>query len=457
MLYDEIQKTLKSMIQKRTTEATWLDDGDNKQTGLLKYAEALETFLIPINLLMNQGIQHDLKSTLAGSIDSLKQDVDFLIKKVDTDGWSGDPYLTELPEYKEYFGASYVKKNETDFVDSASFIITSFIDYLTYLNSTKEDKRNKEQVENCKNIIYKSLNFILDKSVKDSLNGEDVYFWTNNKKDSSTPSSYFTYTAIVAIGSVMDNREILDGKKINVDLLKKVLNGCANWAKDIIIIKEMERYVDANRIPAHSEEFDPKIQLVYIILIFEACYEHWSNKIESLELDIIIKNILFIYNLRSEDFLQENAHIVWFSKGKEFPTRKMRYVDKTAEFLLIDGLCWAFSILRKTNIDVNPLRAQIDSLIKRVLNERHPEKYTWRKDQYEIYYNQRAIESLCYYITYVDQELPSPETIQITLKEKDLINAAIEEAINISFKYQHKNIRENFWKIIENRKKNKLR
>jgi len=408
-----VSETLKSMYNMRIQNSEWIDEGEigtdgKSKGGLMKTAEALEAIFIHANVL--SAIDNEKPITTI-NISTVDEDIDKIIEIVDRDGWCGSPYFDLIPDFYGLFGRENpYRKGETDFVDAVSFVTTTFIDYLIFVNNLrgdkdKSDKKKTKRYEKCKDFIYDGVRWLIDNRVEK----EGQVFWPIGKS-SNTPGLYFTYSAVLALTEVLASPVDLDKDKIDEESLNKIVKGCYVWAKNRVAVNPESNYLIVQYPDfGRAERINESAALVYILLIFEAC-EDIVEKAEKIDQDTVEKIIVTLIKLddkRGELFIEgEFSHSVIFSNAGKKKT--INYDDLTIYFLLLECFCWAYNFFKNRKVTgkiIEDIKDKAEYILKDILKLRDDSKQLWDKswddNKYQIYFNQRAIEALTYYRKYI--------------------------------------------------------
>jgi len=125
--------------------------------------------------------------------------------------------------------------------------MTTFVDYLLFVNKYEIKNVKPGQIKELKKKIIKGVDWLIDrvhkgkikvndKEDKDKVIIEEGYFWTINDAD-NTPSVYSTYTGLIAIATILDNKDLFKEFDIDTDRIKEIMNGVLKRLMSVLNLK----------------------------------------------------------------------------------------------------------------------------------------------------------------------------------------------------------------------------
>ncbi len=406
-----VEQALESLLNRRDSSgpAGWTDSVKNEM-GLLKDMEALEAFLTPINMLKE-------RQWLNGS-DTFDEMVsnDFIdvIEKIRTEGWSPRPYLDE--EFRKE--GINLQRGSTDFSDSVSFFVTTYVDVWEYFKAKNDTAlisilSDSSSEDSNFNLFRQAIDWIIENKGVDPESGGVFWEWGRKGGGISLPGLYFTYSILYAIDAFLSSPTLvrLYGENASeITELKKLAQGVYKWATNITQCQAgsgedgvPKCKVNFRRMEV-TEKMDKGGLASYILLIMQSCEQY--TQLDQAKVKMVVRSLIDDYRNEKEDiFLNtENAHLISFQG-----IQPITYEDRTLIYVLEEGLSWAYDYLfQKSKLKDDALKKDmlrtIENLVNEVLNRQDKTNHLWNDGQFKIYYTQRSIEALTYYLSFIPEE-----------------------------------------------------
>jgi hypothetical protein len=383
-----------SGLEDRLGKDGW-DDNITK-SGILKTCEGLEAFLIPLAGLFEYPEAGRMESTNQELRESnILQYVKELLGRLKKEGFAPSPYLDDQ------LGKEYHPNSDTDFVDTASFVITTVLDLRRYFR-----KRGKQ----LDSLLSVELDSELEKGVKfllESARDEDgrVSWWAG--KGATSGHVYFTYTAVIALSQFCESKD--RGK---ADSMLKDVQPLLPKVKSWIMYCHK-----GNRWPS-SERNLSDTHIIYTIYALLSLLALKADKDEDVKpvFRSAVEEIISEWNKGTDpdinnEFFNPVSHRLPFRVGP----KTVGYEDRST-------LCVGLSALARSyghaQVDNSALGNATKSMFAYLINERLPDG-TWYRPNFEFYYTQRAIEAV------TDFGIHIPD-VQIKITRKSLMAALLK-------------------------------
>jgi hypothetical protein len=322
-------------------------------------------------------------------------------------------------------GVGY-SRGVTDFTDTASFVVTTLLGSLVYLEKAL-GKVPKEKGK-YQTAAMDAVAWLLDNCVL----REDTAWWcwgALGASDASVPSVYFTWSAVVALVHALSSPyKPLDPKEEK--RARAILSRVVKWAERIIVedgdYPGEGRYKVSYARMRQTEGFDEVGLLVYIGSIFEnvsgvdiAVSQEKEKAIVNTLLDVRKKDELGVRFIGGDHYVR---------LGKEVGSGLIQYPDRSIDFLLLSVLSWLHAESKDLGrgLPLSPekagdLRVFIEECKDRIVRDRSDQDRLWRRGAFLLYFTQRAVDALIDYIRYVLASEPSGPSL-----EEALVQAAYE-------------------------------
>lgn len=396
---DAIRQALDALLLVRVQEKCWTDKAEAKLTGPIKTMEAISCF-----------------TSTALNLDALKKaDSNFQLPKLDqallvedlqlrqwvaANGYAPDPYC------KEDFDRIGVKfaPGKTDFVDTASFIVTTLLGALLY--SERMLKEIPKSMSDFQNLAKDATNWLIQNAYEKN----NLAYWSWGAKGIApdVPSVYFTWSAAIGLAHAFQNKHSVSSKA-EKDRMKQLLERALRWAESVIVKEnkedeadyEGERYaVDYKNIEL-AESFNGNALLVFLVGIAESATSVGVAPSED-KLQNIVDTLLSIFSKGDQDgYFGDDSHYVRYPDPKE----RIQYRDRSIDYILLSSLSWLFRQhkelkLRLPKERADLLRTYLDYQRRRVLRLRDERDKLWPAPMFRIYTTQRAVDCLNDWVRY---------------------------------------------------------
>ena len=409
-------------VRKKNPEHKWIDDskvGEEKTEGpgFIKTCEALECFFTPLDVYPDP-----LKEEYKLDADILKEDLDYIMDTIDSEGWPPSPYF----DPKLFSEEGKFQKGKTDFTDAVSFALTTLIDAYLYINRFYEDDPTFNEAFKEKLLKYAkdSLQWLVENVYSEKSDGKEYAYYSALEsknypieKNNNYASIYFTYTGAVALAYAVKYKKELNLSKEEIDNIVSILNKLRDWlfsTADFIKGSFIVYYRDFSA----NENFDkPQLLFIYIILTDSAFKDadlkspnddEYSKKIVNM-----VKVLNSIYSITDERTNVINGGEHKISQLKPTSTKSPLYTDRYLNFLMLEAFVYAFREIQEIGAEKDFLQnifRTIDELHKDLLERANASFQLpdgskvdglWGQERvFTIYLNERAIESLTEYSSF---------------------------------------------------------
>lgn len=471
---DYIPKVLTELKKIREKEGEWCDDDyhrGSKSEKFLLTCEALETFFTPMDLYPSKPLDVLKKQEvkLSRSIldpELLKEDLNYLMDIIEREGWPPAPYLKveQLVEFKNGEKKEF-KKGITDFVDSASFAFTSLVDAILYFNKFYPNKLEEEFKNKILKYAKESLQWLVDNVYEVEKDGQKFAYYTGRGKESKIEkedissfkkaSIYFTYTGLVALTYTKSYKDILNLSEEELDQYTDIIEELMRWLFSIILETNEGVTIDYPGLKFNENFSSPEGLFVYILMSDYYCsdagIEVLDKKKKRDKLVGVAKKLLEIRKDRDMYGLLTSggAHRVPVDSPKPllYPDR---YISSLvlATFSYLSTYLYSFgrSLSSEEKEILGNLNKTVDSVYKELLSVANAkyedgdvfatDSILWAEHYFQMYLNQRAIESLTLYSLYKNKS-SAKYMIDIRISEselKEIIAGALSETLEDSVK-----------------------
>lgn len=461
-----INEKIGLMIDKRRRDGKWIDIEED-EVGLLKTLEALSAVLsVGGQKEEIERVWPEFKPRVLEE-DMLEEDIKGVLDEVEQYGYAPIPYFTikrgigkgQSP-FKEY------EKGKTDFVDSASFVLTTMVDVKSYYKNIYGKKIPKDLSDRVGREMRSAFEWLVSNAVDKE--GKVYWLWGNrevleeaaksgNVDFYRTPYVYFTWSAVVALAyyGLSEYASAEDRERV-----RGILEGVVKWFDEILVYSEEEgRYV-VNYSGMYDVDNDFRdANLIFIMNALEWIYSFRSKLMRSegktlsqIKLGEDMTSIFVRALLPLYDFLERSTFIT-LRGGKhdialpnslvreDFRKSAIEYEDRACEVLLITALAWAYSVVSYKQFDnaveeVEKLKGVKEEKLKEFIGSLYRERILdnefmgekklggglWPRDGYSIYYTQRVIESLFSIVKYIGLS----EDVEFAGKYSELAVGSIE-------------------------------
>lgn len=358
-----IDETLRSLASHRSKKKVW---GDNEQgEGTLKTCEAMESFFSPYIIDPSNLKPNTLDNKLI--IDDITQMNDNINKH----GYVPHPYLN-------------INEN---FTDCVAFVLRLFV----HVNKYFED--NDVNVdENLKEIINTNINKCVDWLIDGSLCDKSTCCWDavkiqKEQENKSFGNVYFTYSAMIALYHSISYFELNSNKRKNIE---NRLTKSGTWLSD--------RYnEDIGRFFGGVVPVDSNIIYTpYAIFAIIATWNYQTPKARG----VVKKSISELINTYRNDpieFSQRAYYRFPYKMGKKLQL----YEDRSTIATTLTALSLAADTDLGLDITDSTYYRLLNSIAEELVSYRDEDTKRWNKrNDFLIYYNQRATEALASFVKY---------------------------------------------------------
>ncbi len=410
-------EALRALKIVRERSHQWIDDSKTESgiegAGFIKTCEALECFFTPIDIYPEAlGKEYVLDA------DVLKEDLTYIMKTIEKEGWPPSPYFDPHTFSEE----GKFQKGKTDFTDAVSFALTTLIDGYLYINKfySNEDIFDSAFKENLLRYAKESLDWLVENVYfeKDEGGAECAYYsglgsknWPEGIKFKGA-SIYFTYTSVIALAYAVKFRNELGLSDEYVDKLHRILSALRYWlfSTTMSIKGKFTVYYDTLSM---NESFEkPQILFVYIMLsdfaftmdagLKSKNEEEYTEKIQNM-----IKTLNAVYNSDDRlDLISGGSHKVRIRSDD----KPLDYSDRYLSFLMLEAFVYAYRVVKSIKGEkelLEEIYKTIEDLHRNLLDNANAVfeltgygevKGLWGQERvFMIYVNERAIESLTEY------------------------------------------------------------
>jgi len=412
---DVVREALEALLLARVQEGTWRDKAEAKLVGPIKTMEAISCFTstaMSFDKLKRIDPGFTLpKMDLAALADDLNGIGSFIASK----GYAPAPYCDEdFERIKVPYGAG-----KTDFVDTASFVISTMLGSLVY-HEAVANRRLPTQAADYQRIAKEATIWLLDNAFE----SEKHAYWSWGPKNVAPdiPSVYFTWSAAVGLAHAYSSKHSVasDAEKKRI---KKTLEKTLRWAESVIVVDSEDssesagqRYAVNYKKLNYTESFNGNALLVFIAGIFENVASAGISLNQEKELNVV-NTFLSIFRAKDQaTCFGDDFHYVRYPD----PPERIDYRDRSIDYLLLTSLSWFYREMRENRLPIaeeesNELKDYVNYQRRRVIKLRDEHEKLWPAPAFRIYTTQRAIDSLIdwlrYYYVYQKTGGPAKEEI----------------------------------------------
>ena len=423
----DIKLLLRTLKEIRSREKFWKDNYDKSSKkgvlGFIKDLEALECFLE-----YYEKIEEKRKGILSDVFlddNYLAEDINNIMKIINSKkGYPATPYL-EIDEKK-------IRKGYTDFTDSISFVISTFIDFKSFAEERKIIRGI--DLSDVTKIILDSLNDLIGLK-KRTLHGRG---WPGGP-EMGDPQLYFTYTAVVALAAALEEKSIISDKELT-DEIKFLLKNAQEWVESL-----SQQNGKGGWVPIEKCQYNENKHFIYTTYALMTFYVI-GNAIGSMNKEIVKNGTEYLIEKWNEgkrklfDISTEYIHL----------EKTGFYTGKFTDRCTLPNSIWCLSKAYQHNImDEKVLEKIIHQQIEMLKETFLPltgdkwvdsgiDELNLVLPSGEIYYTLRTIECLCEYYLNVEKVIPSlseeemrlSQDLYIKLKEAFVPQDIFESRLN---------------------------
>lgn len=400
----EVKLLLRTLREIRDREKYWKDGYEKSSKkgvlGFVKDLEALECFLEYYEKIDEK--RKGILSDVFLDDNYLVEDINNIMKIVNSNkGYPATPYL-EIDENK-------LRRGDTDFTDSISFVISTFLDFRSYLEKRK--KIRGIDLSSITQVILDSVATLIGYKKRTPLGRG----WPGGP-EMGEPQLYFTYTSVVALAAALEEKDTILNKELASNI-ETLLKDSQKWIEHL-----SQQNGKGGWVPIEECQYNENKHFIYSTYALMALHTIWDT-IGSVNKEIIKNGTEYIVKKWDEDkkLFDKSTEYIHLEKTGD-------YTGKFTDRCTLPNSIWCLSkaylrdIGNKETLEkiisqqLEMLRGTFVSLTGDRWVDKGIDELDLVLPSGEIYYTLRTIECLCEYYLNVEKVIPS-------LSEEEMIQA----------------------------------